>query len=81
LENYAVGILLALVVAFRIALWIKFRHHERGRYLGISTLQTVLVFAAAGVSYKVPQAATVVLLCALVGIIALSFVPVGKTKI
>lgn len=78
--DYAVYILLIAVVGCRIVLWAKFRGDNRGRRLGILTLQWFVVIAAVAILSWFPNAGWVVLVCAVAGIVALSFVPAKSTK-
>ena len=77
--DYAAGILLIAVVGCQIALWAKFRGDDPGRRVGISTLQFLVVVAAVTFLRWFPNATLEVLLAALTGIVALSFLPVKKT--
>ncbi len=77
--NYAGYILLLVVVGCRIALWAKFRDDGRGRRVGVSTLQLLIAVAAMAILNWFPHAGWEVLLSALAGIVALSFVPAKKT--
>jgi len=78
--NYAAGILLLIVLVTRIALWVKFRHRDLGRRIGIGTLQLLLVGAAAVLLEWRPNATMRVFLGALAGIVILSCVPTKRTK-
>jgi phosphatidylserine synthase len=79
-KDYAVVILMAFVVAVRLALWAKYQNEERGRRVGISTLQLLLVIALMVVIGFSPPWTRTAFLCALVGIIALSFIPTRKKR-
>jgi hypothetical protein len=76
--NYAVYILLLVVVGCRIALWAKFKGDDRGRRVGVSTLQLLIAIVAVAMLNWFPHAGWEVLLSALAGIVALSFVPAKK---
>ncbi len=78
--NYATGILLIIVLVIRIALWVKFKHNDRGRRIGIGTLQLLLVVAAAVLLEWRPDATMRVFLGALAGIVMLSCIPAKRTK-
>jgi len=78
--NYAIGILFLILIASRIALWAKFRRDSRGRRLAISTLQLVVVIMAAAFFKWLPNASAEVFLCALAGIVILSFIPAKKVR-
>lgn len=78
--DYLAYILVALVVATRVAFWVKWRKDDRGRQLGISTLQLLIVIIAAAIIAWFPPATFAVFLGALIGIIALSFVPAQKSR-
>ena len=79
--KYAVYIMLLVVFGCRIALWAKFVGNDRGRRVGVSTLQLLIVVLAMAILNWFPYAGWEVLLCGLAGIIALTFVPAKKTTI
>ena len=78
---YAVVILMAVVIGVQLALWAKFRNEERGRRIGIGTLQLLLVVAWVVVTDFGPQWLLSVSICALIDIIALSFVPARRKRV
>ncbi len=75
---FAVAILMAVVFASRFAIWLKLRNDERGRRIGIGTLQLLFVVVWAILTDLRPQWTVSLFVCALIGIIALSFVPAAK---
>ncbi len=81
MRMYAVGVLMAVVVALQLALWAKFRNEGRGHRIGVRTLQLLLVIAGVIMMGSLPQWKFSVFLCVLAGIIALSFVPVKRRRV
>jgi uncharacterized membrane protein YccC len=77
--NYTAGILLIAVFVCRIALWARFRDDARGRRVGVSTLQLLVVVVAMTVLKWFPTATLGVFFLALAAIVALSFLPAKKT--
>ncbi len=76
--DYAVALVITVLIAVRFALWGKYRNEARGHRIAIGTLQLLLVvFWVILVGFR-PQWSLSVSMFALFGIIALSFVPARK---
>jgi hypothetical protein len=81
MKMYAAGVLIAVVIAFQIALWAKFRNEPRGRRIGVRVLQFLLVVAWMVVVGFRPQWTLGMFGFALLGVVALSFVPARKSGV